>query len=95
MAKRKRFESAQKFSAVLSVLTGEKSAVETASQLGCHPSMITGWKQEVEKHGSVIFERTNETEEKNKKIAKLERLIGALTLENGFLERVLGRSNGA
>jgi len=49
----------------------------------------------VEKHGSVIFERTNETEEKNKKIAKLERLIGALTLENGFLERVLGRSNGA
>ena len=95
MAKGKRFASGQKFSAALSVINGSNSAVEAARDLGCHPAMVGAWKAEIEEHGAVVFERANELEEKNRKIAKLERLIGALTLENGFLERVLGRSNGA
>jgi transposase-like protein len=95
MAKGKRFASAQKFSAALSVISGEKSAVEAAKELGCHPAMVGVWKTEIEQHGEVVFERASEAEEKNRKIAKLERMIGALTLENGFLERVLGRSDGA
>ena len=95
MAKGKRFASGQKFTAALAVINGTKSPVEAARVLSCHPAMVAQWKKEVEQHGAVIFERTSETEEKNQKIAKLERMIGALTMENGFLERVLGRSNGA
>ncbi len=64
-------------------------------RLSCHPKMIALWKKEVESHGSSIFERESDGEEKNKKIAKLEHLIGRLTIENGFLESVLGRNTGA
>ena len=95
MAKRKGFGSAQKFKAVLSVISGVKTTVEAARELGCHPTMVSLWKKEVEEHGVRVFESASETNEKNQKIAKLERLIGRLTLENGFLERVLGRSDGA
>ena len=91
MKQGKRYESAQKFAAALSVIKGEKSTVEAARDLGCHPTMVGSWKAEVETHGAAIFERTSEAEEKNKKIVRLERMIGVLTLENGFLERVLGR----
>ena len=94
MAKGKRFASGQKFTAALAVISGAKSPVEAARDMGCHPHMIGLWKKEVEEHGSVVFERASDTEEKNQKIATLERMIGALTMENGFLERVLGRSNG-
>jgi len=95
MAKGKRFASADKFKAALSVISGVKSPVEAAKEIGCHPAMVNIWKAEVEKHGAVVFERASEAEEKNRKIAKLERMIGALSLENGFLEHVLGRSSGA
>ena len=63
--------------------------------MGCHPTMVTLWKKEVEEHGARVFESTSDTNEKNQKIAKLERLIGKLTIENNFLERVLGSSDGA
>jgi len=92
MAKGKRFASADKFNSALAVISGQKSAVEAAKDLGCHPTMVTLWKKEVEDHGKRIFESSSETSETNQKIAKLERMVGALALENGFLERVLGRS---
>jgi transposase len=92
MAKGKRFASTDKFNAAIAVISSKKSAVEAAKELGCHPSMVTLWKKEVEEHGARIFESLSETSETNQKIAKLERTIGVLALENGFLERVLGRS---
>ena len=91
MAKAKGFKSEQKFTAALSVINGTKTTVEAAQSLGCHPKMIVLWKKEVESHGGSIFERSNESDQKNKKIAQLEHLIGRLTIENGFLESVLGR----
>ena len=95
MAKGKGFKSDQKFSAALSVINGSKSPVEAAQSLHCHPKMIALWRKEIEDHGSSIFERARDGEEKNKKIAKLEHLIGRLTVENRFLESVLGRNTGA
>ncbi|MGH9569484.1 MAG: transposase [Candidatus Angelobacter sp.] len=95
MAKRKNYGSAQKFAAALSVISGSKTSVEAARDLGCHPTMVTLWKKEVEDHGARVFESNSETNVKNQKIAKLERLIGRLTVESDFLERVLGSSDGA
>jgi transposase len=86
----KRYTSAQKLSSVLELLKGEKSKVEIAQKIGCHPSIIGDWKEQLEKEGEVIFERKNEENSKNKKIAKLERTIGKLTTQTDFLEQVLG-----
>ena len=95
MAKRRKFGSAQKCAAALSVISGSKTMVEAAKELGCHPTLVGLWKKEIEEHGARVFESASDTNEKNQRIAKLERLIGRLTLENDFLERVLGKSDGA
>jgi transposase-like protein len=95
MAKRKGFTSTQKLTAVLSIIKGEKSAVEVGREMSCHPTLIASWRNSLEAHGGVIFDKERVETEKDQHIAKLERAVGRLTIENGFLERVLGRSTGA
>jgi len=95
MASRKGFTSQQKFSAALSIIKGEKSNVDVGREMSCHPTLIGDWRTQLETNGAVVFDRAKDEIEKDKKIAKLEHLIGRLTIENGFLERVLGRSTGA
>ncbi len=95
MGMRKGFTSAQKFTAALTVIKNEKSQVEVGKELSCHPSLVGDWKTHLETKGAAVFDREKDDIEKDKKIAKLEHLIGRLTIENGFLERVLGRHTGA
>lgn len=89
MRVKKRYSAAQKFQAALSVIKGEKSAVEAASDIGCHPTLIGNWKDAVLKEGALIFEKENTEGMKEQRIAKLERLIGKLTVQNDFLDQVL------
>ncbi len=95
MATRKSFTSTQKFSAALSIIKGEKTSVELGKELNCHPTAIGYWRDDIEKRGSLIFETKKEESEKDLKIATLERLVGKLVSQNGFLEKALGRSDGA
>ena len=93
MRVKKKYSAAQKFQAAMSVIKGEKSAVEAARDLGCHPTLIGNWKEAVLKEGSLVFEKENSEGSKEQRIAKLERLIGKLTVQNDFLEQVLEREN--
>jgi transposase-like protein len=95
MAKRKNYTSAQKFTAALAIIKGEKSAVEVGREMSCHPTLVSDWRNALEAHGAVVFDKATDEGEKEKRIALLERIIGRLTTENGFLERVLGRNTGA
>jgi transposase-like protein len=95
MSARKGFTSQQKFSAALAIIKGEKSQVDVGKEMSCHPSLAGDWRTQLETNGALVFDREKENIEKDKHIAKLERLIGRLTVENGFLERVLGRNTGA
>ena len=88
MGIRKGFTSAQKLAAALSIINGSKSQVEAGRELGCHPTLVSGWRDSVVEKGTVIFETAASEIEKDKKIAKLEHLIGRLTVENGFLRVV-------
>lgn len=91
MKKKKTYTAAQKLNAALALIKGERSAVEIARDIGCHPTILADWKQQVEQHGTLIFERQSEEGEKDKKIAKLERTIGKLAVQNDFLGQVLER----
>lgn len=95
MAKRKGFTSTQKFTAALTIINGSKSAVEVGREMNCHPTLVADWRNDLVAHGSVIFDKATEEGEKDKRIAVLERTVGRLITENGFLERVLGRNTGA
>ena len=91
MRTRKTYSAAQKFSAALALATGEKTAVEIAKDVGCHPTMVAGWKTKLEANGKAIFESEIAENAKEQKIAKLERVIGKLTTQNDFLEHVFAR----
>jgi transposase len=95
MGIKRNFTSQEKFTAALAIIKGEKSAVEVGRELNCHPSSISYWKDDLEAHGSVTFDKAKEDTVKDQKIATLERLVGKLVSQNGFLERVLERSTGA
>ena len=91
MRKKKTYSAAQKFTAALTLIKGEKSAVEIARDVGCHPTIIADWRNQVEQHGLVVFEKQSEAVAQEQKIAKLERTIGKLAVQNDFLDQVLGR----
>ena len=93
MRVKKKYSAAQKFQATLSVIKGEKSAVEAARDLGCHPTLIGNWRDTLLASGSLVFEKENSEGAKELKIAKLERLIGKLTIQNDFLDQVLDQRN--
>jgi len=77
----------------MSVIKGEKSAVEAARDAGCHPTLIGNWRDAIVKDGALVFEKESGEGAKDQKIAKLERLIGKLTVQNDFLEKVLEQSS--
>jgi hypothetical protein len=95
MGMKKGFTSAQKFTAALTVIKGEKSQVDIGKEMSCHPTLVGDWRSHLETNGAVVFDREKENSEKDKRIATLEQTVGRLVTENGFLERVLGRNTGA
>ena len=78
-----------KVKAVIELLKGQKTAVEIANAIGCHPTILGEWKDRLLANAPKIFESPTMDDEKAKHIAKLERLIGKLTVQNDFLEKVL------
>lgn len=93
MRVKKKYSGAQKFQAALAVIKGEKSAVEAAKDIGCHPTLIGNWRDAILKDGAVVFEKEAAEGAKDQKIAKLERLIGKLAIQNDFLDQVLEHSS--
>ena len=79
--------------AVLRLLKEEASAVEIAKEIGCHPTIIAEWKDRLLANAPNLFETAAIEDDKSKHIAKLERLIGKLTVQNDFLEKVLESSD--
>ena len=90
---RKRYSGEVKLRTALKLLQGESSAVEVAKEIGCHPTIIAEWKDRLLANAPNLFETAAIEDDKSKHIAKLERLIGKLTVQNDFLEKVLESSN--
>lgn len=93
MRVKKKYSAAQKFQSALSVIKGEKSSVEVARDIGCHPTLIGNWRDSLLAGGSIVFEKENSEGAKEQRIAKLERLIGKLAVQNDFLDQVLDRQS--
>lgn len=93
MRKRKTYTPAQKLRAALDLIKGERTAVDIARDIGCHPTVIDTWRDALEKNGTLVFEHQKEEGGKDIKIAKLERMIGKLSMQNDFLEQLCDRSH--
>ncbi len=77
-----------KVRAVLELLRGQKTAVEIAGGVGCHPTLLKEWKERFLAGAPKIFETKKVEDEKTKKLEELERMLGKLAVQNEFLKKV-------
>ena len=77
-----------KVRAVIEVLKGQKTAVEIANGIGCHPTLLKEWKERFVAGAPRIFETKKTEDEKTRRIENLEHLVGKLTVQIDFLKKV-------
>ncbi len=66
----------------------QKTLGELGKEHSVAPTQISTWKKQVEEKASVLFEGKQEKDHQGE-IDKLHRIIGQITAERDFLERVL------
>ena len=82
MAKRRKFTPEFKARIVLEMLIENKSAAQLSREHGIKDSVLSRWKQEFIERSPALFEAgAAGSDERDQRIAELERLIGRLVLE--------------
>lgn len=76
----------------LAALKGEKTLAELAQQHDVHPHQITQWKTQLLERAATVFGGETGATEPPVDITTLHATIGALTLENDFLESALTKA---
>lgn len=81
MSQRRSFTPEFKAEMVLSVLNGQRSAMDLAREHQLKPQQISDWKAEFVANAPLIFRRDSASDATQARLAELERLVGRLTLE--------------
>ena len=83
MPKRRRRSFAPQFKAqvVLEVLSGQRSASESARQHKLKPELISRWKDIALEGMETLFRGGEQRDQDADRIAELERMVGRLTME--------------
>lgn len=86
---RKVYSPKEKFHVVLELLQGRKTQAQITSEYGVHPTQQNKRKEEFMKNAPDMFQdkRLKTTEDKDKKIAALERKLGQLAFEADWLQK--------
>jgi transposase-like protein len=81
MPKYRTFPPEFKAKVVLEILTGAKSAAEASREYRLKDSLLSRWKQEFVLDAAKVFQHQDGSQDAERRIAELERLVGRLTLE--------------
>jgi len=81
MAKRRSFSGEFKAKVVLELISGKKSLAEASREYSIKDSVLSRWKQEFLERAGEIFEQPKEVQDKDIRIAELERMVGRLTMQ--------------
>ena len=88
MIKRKTYTTEFKAGLVLEILTEQKSIAQASREYGIKDSVISRWKQEFIERSPQVFEKENSRDERDQRIAELERMIGRLAMELEMSKKV-------
>jgi len=88
---KRRYSSKLKFQVVLEAITGEKTPGQIAKAYGVHPNSVGLWKKAFLERGPQLFD-AEKLDERERRIAELERLLGQKEVEIALLKNFLGQS---
>lgn len=89
MPGRRNFSAAFKAKVVLELISGEKGLAEASREYGIKDTVLSRWKQEFIAKSAQLFEQPKEVQEKEVRIAELERMVGKLTMQLELSKKVL------
>jgi transposase-like protein len=81
MTNRRRFSPDFKARVVMEMLTEQKSAAQASREYGIKDSVLSRWKQEFIERSSQVFEQGTVSDDRDQRIAELERMVGRLAME--------------
>jgi transposase len=93
MTTRRSFTAEYKVKVVLELISGEKGLAEASRDYGIKDTVLSRWKQEFLANATQLFEQPKEVQEKEERIAELERMVGKLTMQLELQKKVLSYAN--
>ena len=93
MTTRRSFTAEFKVKVVLELISGEKGLAQASRDYGIKDTVLSRWKQEFLANASQLFEQPKEVQEKEERIAELERMVGKLTMQLELQKKVLSYAN--
>jgi transposase-like protein len=93
MTTRRSFTVEFKVKIVLELISGEKGLAQASREYGIKDTVLSRWKQEFLTNATQLFEQPKEVQEKEERIAELERMVGKLTMQLELSKKVLSYAN--
>ena len=87
--KRRSFSAEFKAQVVLELISGKKSLMEASREYNIKDTVLSRWKQEFVGKARQVFEQPQEVQEREARIAELERMVGKLTMQIELQKKVL------
>ena len=90
---RRSFSAAFKARVVLELISGQKSLMAASREYNIKDTVLSRWKQEFVTKATQVFEQPQEVQEKEARMAELERMVGKLTMQIELQKKVLSLAN--
>ena len=91
--KRRNFSAEFKAKVVLELISGKKGIAEASREYNLKDTVVSRWKQEFVAKATQVFEQPQDLQEKEARIAELERMVGKLTMQIELQKKVLSLGN--
>ena len=88
MTKRRNFTADFKAQVVLDMITTPKSAGQASREYGIKDSVLSRWKQEFIERSPMLFEQSPVNDDRDQRIAELERMVGRMAMELEMAKKV-------
>lgn len=95
MSKRRVFGAEFKTTAVLQLISGEKSSAELCREHQVSAQQLGNWRKQFLENASLVFETGNQNSEEEEHMADLERMVGKLTMQLEIAKKASSILNSA
>src|SRR6266516_2709359 len=92
---RRSFSAEFKTKVVLELISGKKGIAEASREYNIKDTVLSRWKQEFVAKETQVFEQPQDVQEKEARIAELERMVGKLTMQIELQKKVLSLGNSS